>query len=69
VHEAPASKVLVLDHRGGYSGLGAAHQAMDKHMQKQGLQQGDIVLEEYITDPMAEPDSSKWLTRVVYYVK
>lgn len=69
VHEAPASKVLVLDHRGGYSGLGAAHKAMDKHMQKQGLQQGDVVLEEYITDPMAEPDSSKWLTRVVYYVK
>jgi hypothetical protein len=27
------------------------------------------VIEEYVTDPGTEPDSTKWLTNVVYLIK
>ena len=34
-----------------------------------GKEFSGIVLEQYITDPSQEPDTSKWLTNIYYYVK
>ncbi|HRD53342.1 MAG TPA: SRPBCC family protein [Flavobacteriales bacterium] len=69
LYESPASKALVIDYYGGYGGMMAPHMAMDEYIKAQGLTHHTNVIEEYITDPMAEPDSSKWLTRIIYLVK
>ena len=65
----PASKSLTINYMGGYHGIGKAHEAMDAYIMSNKLQQLTPVVEEYITDPMTEPDSNKWLTKVVYFVK
>ena len=69
LYEAPASKALVIDYYGGYSGTGAAHEALDAYMKANNLTMNTNAIEEYITDPGSEPDSTKWLTKVVYLVK
>lgn len=69
VYTVPACKVLVIPYWGAYEGIGAAHEAMDAMIKANGLTHYGNVFEEYVTDPMAEPDTSKWLTNVLYMVK
>ena len=64
-----AGKNLHIAYMGGYGGLGDAHMAMDAHMKEKNLLQGIPIIEEYITDPGKEPDSTKWLTNIYYPVK
>ncbi len=61
-------RALVIDYYGVYDSIGNAHLAMDDYMTKKGLRSIPPVVEEYITDPGAEPDTSKWLTKVIYFV-
>lgn len=42
---------------------------MDAYMRENKLEQLTPVIEEYVTDSGSEPDSTKWLTKVVYFVK
>jgi effector-binding domain-containing protein len=65
----PAAKSLTIDYMGGYNGVGSAHEAMDAYIRDNKLEQLTPVIEEYVTDPGSEPDSTKWLTKVVYFVK
>ena len=37
-------------------------------MQAEEIEPSFLVVEEYITNPQSEPDSSKWLTRIHYLV-
>ncbi len=69
VIDLPAGKSLTINYMGGYNGVGKAHEAMDAYIQQNKLSQLAPVIEEYITDPGTEPDSNKWLTKVVYLVK
>lgn len=69
VVDLPAAKSLTINYMGGYNGVGSAHMAMDEYIQANKLEQLTPVIEEYITDPGAEPDSTKWLTKIVYFVK
>lgn len=69
LYEAPASKALLIEYRGGYNGLGSAHVAMDAYINANGLTHHTNVIEEYITDPGSEPDSTKWLTNIIYLIK
>lgn len=69
VYEAPASKALLIEYRGGYANLGSAHEAMDAYIKANGLTHHTNVIEEYITGPGTEPDSTKWLTNIIYLVK
>lgn len=62
----PAGKALLIDHYGAYEGLMNAHLAMDEYSQTTGSKTKAPVIEEYITDPQSEPDSTKWLTKVYY---
>lgn len=64
-----AGKALQIDYFGDYEGSGDAHWAMDECIQDYGFEVTEPVIEEYITDPMEEPDTSKWLTRITYYLK
>ncbi|MCB9169318.1 MAG: SRPBCC family protein [Flavobacteriales bacterium] len=65
----PAGKALFIPYKGGYYGSGKAHEAMDQMMKAKGLELRDVVIEEYVTDPEQEPDSSKWLTNIYYMIK
>lgn len=42
--------------------------AMGKYLSEKGLTQ-QLVVEEYVTDPVAEKDTSKWLTNIYYVLK
>lgn len=67
--ETPASKVLHIEYYGPYGAKSMeAHLAMANYMKEKGLTQS-VVIEEYVTDPMMEKDSTKWLTNIFYLVK
>jgi effector-binding domain-containing protein len=63
--EIPKSKVLYIDYYGAYNQSAKAHYAMDAFMKNKNLTQ-KFVIEEYVTDPMAEKDTAKWLTKIYY---
>jgi effector-binding domain-containing protein len=65
----PASKSLTIDYMGGYSNMQAAHDALAAYIKSNNLTQTSPVLEEYVKDAMSEQDSTKWLTRIIYFVK
>jgi len=60
---------LKIEYFGSYSGSAEAHYAIDDFMNENGLTLNEVVVEEYITDPTTEPDTSKWLTNIYYMVK
>ncbi len=64
-----AGKALKIDYYGAYDKSGEAHYAMDDHIAANGLEVIGAVREVYVTDPMVEPDTSKWLTQIIYPVK
>ncbi len=66
--ETPASKVLLIEYFGAYDKSANAHYAMDAYMKEKGMTQS-FVLEEYVTDPMTEKDTAKWLTNIFYVIK
>lgn len=69
MYESPASKALTIDYYGGYSNMMAPHTAMDAYIKANNYTHHSNVIEEYLTDPGSEPDSTKWLTRITYLVK
>ena len=64
-----AGRALQIEYLGAYDQLGEAHGAMDDYMAEKNLQMLPPVIEEYITDPGMEPDTAKWLTRIIYRVQ
>ena len=69
VIDVPAARSLTIEYKGGYGGLAGPHNAMDAYIQENGLTQLTPVMEEYVTDPGTEPDSMKWVTKIIYLVK
>lgn len=65
----PGGKTLFIDYYGAYEKSENAHYAMDEYMKEKNLTMNEVVVEEYITDPSTEKDTSKWLTRIYYPVK
>lgn len=62
-------RALVIDYYGVYDSTGKAHYAMDDYMTEKKLRSIPPVIEEYVTDPGSEPDTTKWLTKVIYFVE
>lgn len=58
----------VIEYFGAYDKIGEAHYAMDDYIAEKKLQFIPPAIEEYVTDPTTEPDTSKWLTKVIYFV-
>lgn len=67
--DMPAGKSYQIDYYGNYNGTGAAHNAMEQHLQSKGLTPTYPCFEQFLTDPGQEPDTAKWLTRLVYFAK
>lgn len=62
-------KALVIEYLGPYQAIGEAHLAMDDYMNEKKLHNIPPVIEAYVTDPSTEPDTLKWLTKVIYFVE
>jgi len=54
---------------GDYHKLGNAHQEIGKYVEYKKLEIAGVPYEVYITDPMMEKDTSKWITEIYYPVK
>ncbi|MEO6037544.1 MAG: SRPBCC family protein [Saprospiraceae bacterium] len=58
----------VIEYYGGFQGLGEAHAAIADYLAAKKLTALPPSMEEYVTDPMVEKDTAKWLTRIIYFV-
>jgi effector-binding domain-containing protein len=65
----PSSKEFTLDYYGAYDKTQKAYMALDSLSQSKGYKFPQNVIEEFITDPMVEKDTTKWLTRIHFLVK
>ncbi len=59
-------KCIKGDYYGAYEDMQGAYEDMEKYMKSNNLELKGESMEFYITDPMNEPDTSKWLTHIVY---
>ncbi len=66
--DLPATKAVMAKHMGGYD-TSVTHEAIMEYMEDFGIECADYIWEVYVTDPMTEPDESKWETDVYYPVK
>jgi len=64
-----AGSAYYLDYYGPYSGSYNAHVALGYYLKKNNLELKMPIIEEYLTDPMTEPDSTKWLTKIIYFAE
>jgi effector-binding domain-containing protein len=64
-----ATKAVKVDYYGDYPGTEQAHYFIDDWVKANNKTIIGPPWEEYVTDPMAEPDTSKWLTRIYYPVQ
>jgi len=63
--EMPACDAVKADHFGPYEELGRTHEAVWAYVQEIGRAPAGGPIERYITDPEAEPDTSKWHTEIL----
>lgn len=61
----PAGEAAKADHHGPYDTLYQTHMALMPYCAEQGRTPSAGPIERYITDPEAEPDSSKWHTEIL----
>jgi len=61
-------KAVVADYYGPYEKLVHGHNALDLYFAQNELTYTGPGLEVYLSDPEKEPDSSKWLTKIYYFV-
>lgn len=62
------SKEFVLHYYGAYDHMKTAHQTLDSMIKMHGFTFPDIVVEEYISDPMSQKDTAQWYTKIHYLV-
>jgi|1048.fasta_scaffold00372_7 effector-binding domain-containing protein len=60
-------KAYMIEYKGAYERVGTAHAAMDIYCLENGLTIVPPAIEEYVVGPQTESDTSKWLTRVIYF--
>lgn len=66
----PASKAYTIDYYGPYNDqMKEPYAAMDAKLKELGTDHPEMVVEEYVTDPMTEKDSTKWYTRIYFFTK
>jgi effector-binding domain-containing protein len=64
-----AATAYAVDYYGPYEKIIPAHLAINMYLEKNGLTFKPPVIEEYVTDPLTQPDNSKWLTRIYYFTE
>lgn len=66
--ELPAGKTIMAKHFGGYD-TSTTHEAIEQYIKDFNLECTDYIWEVYVTDPVTEPDESKWETDIYYPLK
>ncbi|WP_024477456.1 GyrI-like domain-containing protein [Arthrobacter sp. CAL618] len=64
----PETDAFEAIHVGPFDTLGQTYELLQAAIESAGLTPADIAWESYLTDPEAEPDPSKWITKVVWPV-
>jgi effector-binding domain-containing protein len=67
--EIAAGDVLCAPYYGSYEGTGSLHEKIQLYLAAKHIQYVGYPWEVYVTDPMTEPDTSKWLTMIYYRIK
>lgn len=67
--ELPGGTVATVIHKGPYEGLPQTWSAFFEWIGARGLKPAGAPWEVYLTDPGAEPDTSKWRTQIFFPVK
>lgn len=62
----PAGKALQIDFYGNYDEVGPAHYAIEDYSNANDVNLAGFAIEAYVTDPGEEPDTTKWLTQIIY---
>ncbi len=62
----PSVRALKVDYLGNYNNLGDVHDFIAEYAAEEHIRLEGSPWESYVTDPGAEPDTSKWLTQVYY---
>lgn len=62
----PETEAFEAVHVGPFDTLGQTYGVIQERMRAEGLTPSDTMWEYYLSDPATEPDSTKWLTRVVW---
>lgn len=68
VFSLPAGRTISVDFYGPYDSIGNAHRAIDLYLTEKKLKALPPSVESYLTNPAQEPDTLKWLTKVIYWV-
>lgn len=67
--EIPSGTAYLVDYFGAYDQSMDAHTAINMYFMKNNLKPKMPVVEEYITDPTSEPDTTKWQTKIYYFAE
>lgn len=67
--EIKAGNVVIGYHYGAYEKTTDSHATLDEYLKANGKEVIGAPWEVYVTDPMAEKDTMKWLTEIYYPVK
>jgi effector-binding domain-containing protein/uncharacterized membrane protein len=65
----PTTRAVKGVHYGAYDQTMYLYVAMDEYIADFGLESSGGPMEEYVTDPMMEPDTSKWQTNIYFPIK
>ncbi|MDP1623801.1 MAG: GyrI-like domain-containing protein [Bacteroidales bacterium] len=69
VQEFPQQKFVVAYYFGAYDQIGRTYNILDQYIKENSKEITGAPWEIYITDPMSEPDTLKWETRVAFPIK
>jgi effector-binding domain-containing protein len=62
-------KAFIIDYYGPYKGLSEAHNAMEDYLKDKSIKRKSPVIEQYVIDARSQRDTSKWLTKLIYFMK
>lgn len=65
----PEGEAAVIAHVGPYEGISAAWEVLRAWVREHGYVYEAPCWEEYLTDPAAEPDPAKWVTRLYWMIQ
>jgi effector-binding domain-containing protein len=61
-------KEFNINYYGAYDKTQVAYMMLDSIIHSRGIKHPELVVEEYVTDPMTEKDTTQWLTRIHFLV-
>lgn len=69
IQQVPAGKAVKAVHKGDYAGLVNAHMEINEYIMSKNLSMAGNPWESYVTDPMTEKDTAKWVTEIYYPIQ